>query len=224
MPDYRPLGEFLDSGLILPISGTRYRVEAPSARTVLTIYRDLFDDNHPRTRDAEMVHVALVLGSAWKQMLADQVPEALALRAGQAAVAVYTAGADTAITFWSTGGFDDPTPAPAQPVDPFDDSAPGTYGPTDPGGGPYRAEYGDREWYNPPHFAPAFRNEPRPGAVTWRDILGHWSALELDFQQMGVDLEAVIDHRTWRWFELRIHELVANPRSRLKRAIENGAS
>jgi hypothetical protein len=224
VPSFRPLGEFLDSGLILPIDGVRYRVEAPSVTAVLQVYRDLFDDDFERTRDSELVHIALILGNAWKHMIDDGVPEALAIRAGQAALAVYTAGADVAITYWSTGRFDtDPEPAVVS-TDPFDDSAPGTYGAHDPGGGPYRAEYGDREWYNPPNFAPAFRNEPRPGAVTWRDILGHWNALEMDLQQMGIDLEGVAGYRSWRWFEIRIHELIANPRSRLKRAIENGAS
>ncbi|WLP90259.1 hypothetical protein [Gordonia sp. NB41Y] len=36
-------------------------------------------------------------------------------------------------------------------------------------------------------------------------LLDHWSAIELDLQTAGIDVESgILAERTWRWLELRI--------------------
>lgn len=56
--------------------------------------------------------------------------------------------------------------------------------------------------------------------VKWEDILNAWAAIETDLHQVfGVDVESgVLAHRTWRWLNLRITDLINQP-SRLRTAL-----
>ncbi|MHD0300099.1 hypothetical protein RCF19_29770 [Rhodococcus qingshengii] len=56
--------------------------------------------------------------------------------------------------------------------------------------------------------------------LSWKDILGEWTALELDFQDWGIDLESgVLKERSWRWMQARIVGLIAKPDSKLRAAL-----
>lgn len=57
--------------------------------------------------------------------------------------------------------------------------------------------------------------------LTWIDILGEWASIELDFQDWNIDLESgVLKERSWRWLDRRIYGLIANPESRLHKALQ----
>ncbi|MGW6658834.1 hypothetical protein [Rhodococcus sp. NPDC055024] len=57
--------------------------------------------------------------------------------------------------------------------------------------------------------------------LSWPDILGEWASIELDFQDWNIDLESgVLKERSWRWMNRRIFGLVANPESRLHKALK----
>ncbi|WP_155291588.1 hypothetical protein [Rhodococcoides fascians] len=46
--------------------------------------------------------------------------------------------------------------------------------------------------------------------------------LEIDFANpfiYGIDLEACLDTRSWRWFRLRLIALLGNPASKLKNVL-----
>lgn len=108
-----------------------------------------------------------------------------------------------------------PTPEPergGEPV-PQDLSAPGTYGPDDPGGGPYDEVTGIREWYDAkPVGAPADETVER----TFADILEHWTAIELDLDTNGHDIESgILETRSWRWLKLRIQHYATTPGTQL---------
>lgn len=47
--------------------------------------------------------------------------------------------------------------------------------------------------------------------------------LELDFQDWGIDLEAILAHRTWRWFQMRVLKILGDPTSRLHRVLTKKA-
>jgi hypothetical protein len=97
-------------------------------------------------------------------------------------------------------------------------SAPGTYGPDDPGGGPFVESSGVREWYNLPTAKPATRQTRLD--LTVRAVLTAWAAIELDLQDLGIDVESgVLDQRTWRWLWTRVLGLIANPHTRLHKAL-----
>lgn len=226
--------EFLDPGFRVPIGGTEYRVESPSASAVLRLHRQLADPAaDQRTVGNELERIRPLLGATWDVLVRDGVAELKVLRLGRALVANYAANADVAVTYWRTGSFD--TSTATRTVDEFQckcknecDGAltckPGTYGPLDPGGGPYSVEFGDRAWYLPMYNAPALggRKTAEQQTISWSDILECWTQLELDFQSIySVDLDTdILDHRSWRWFELRVGDLVHTPHSRLRRALD----
>jgi hypothetical protein len=84
----------------------------------------------------------------------------------------------------------------------------------DPGGGPIDPDTGLREWYNP---------DPEEGSeITWGDLLSRWNLIEDDLHQFyGIDLEqpGLLRARTWRWLRVRIIGLLAEPKTRLFRAL-----
>ena len=43
--------------------------------------------------------------------------------------------------------------------------------------------------------------------------------LELDFQDMGIDLEGIMEQRTWRWFRIRVLRILGDRRTRLHRVL-----
>ena len=89
--------------------------------------------------------------------------------------------------------------------------APGTYGADDPGGGPYDPGSGVRDWFNPT----AQETKTGAGKATWSTILSHWAAIELDLDDRGHDIEALLHARTWRWLRMRIRDIAATPGTRL---------
>lgn len=204
--------EFLDPDLVLPIGGTGYRVESLTAREGLAL-RLLLLDGGPGDRNAELAHLSRILGDTLAQMRADGVKWPEIVHAGRTAVLHFGVSAEAAESHWNT------EVAPDELVE-QDLSLPGTYGPDDPGGGEYLPEFGIRAWYNDLSRAPSAKsgNELR---ATWPDILDAWAAVEIDFQDWGIDLESgVLDERSWRWMNQRIWALVASPASRLHRSLK----
>lgn len=55
--------------------------------------------------------------------------------------------------------------------------------------------------------------------ASWLDILDQWVSLEMDFQDRGLDLEDLLDKRTWRWFCIRTMTYVVDPDTRIHRAL-----
>ncbi|HFG8807619.1 TPA: hypothetical protein ACGIY5_000971 [Corynebacterium striatum] len=94
----------------------------------------------------------------------------------------------------------------------------GAYGDDDTGGGPYDPETGLRDWYAP---TPAEAQKP-VGAqqISWLQILEAWNAIECDLHTIyHIDVESGdLQHRTWRWLEIRIADLINQP-SRLRQAL-----
>ena len=51
-------------------------------------------------------------------------------------------------------------------------------------------------------------------------ILGYWGLVESDFQEIySTDLSEVLDHKTWRWVQVRIGGLFSSENSRLRRTL-----
>lgn len=72
-----------------------------------------------------------------------------------------------------------------------------------------------RDWYN---AAPA---EPATATVSWDHIFTCWRSVELDFHaRYRADFGAgILEHRSWRWFEMRVADLLADNTSRTARAV-----
>ena len=227
--------EWLDSGLILPIGGREFRVEPPSALTVLRLHRRLAGSDHSWTATEERSEIERVLGRTWNEMADAGVPELKAIHAGRTAITHFADSAANALATWRFQKIPDQT-APAAPVrrqpsiygvDP-DDSVdpPGTINEMDPGGGPYRPEFGDRIWYSPPEMAPAYNRQAKNDddlQISWTDILEAWDAICIDFQMSPWNLDlssGVLDQRPWQWLAVRLQVILGEPHSRTRRTIE----
>lgn len=120
MPDYPDLDDFFDPCLRLPIGGTVYVIEPPSAVDLIRLRRMFVDANTRATHldridwqakvlgaawDAESEQYVGADGSVWAQMLADGVGGEQILRAGETALLHFGVNAGTAAVFW---GPDDP--------------------------------------------------------------------------------------------------------------------
>jgi hypothetical protein len=47
-------------------------------------------------------------------------------------------------------------------------------------------------------------------AVSWPELLAHWSLLEYSFHSaLGIDLEDVWRRKSWRWFTVRVKHLLS---------------
>lgn len=79
----------------------------------------------------------------------------------------------------------------------------------------YDPATGTREWWNPT------ATQAKSGATkaTWSTIFSHWAAIELDLDDRGHDIEAVMHSRSWRWLRLRIGDIAATPGTRLHTAL-----
>lgn len=120
MPEYPDLDDFFDPCLRLPIGGTVYVIEPPSAMDVIRLRRMFVDTNARATSldrldwqakilgaewDAEGDQYVGADGSVWAQMLADGVGGEQILRAGETALLHFGVNPSTAVIFW---GPDDP--------------------------------------------------------------------------------------------------------------------
>ena len=101
------------------------------------------------------------------------------------------------------------------------DPRPRAYGDSDPGGGPPFPIPGAgpetpvlRQWYDP-------EAEEGPGAVSITSILEEWNAVETDMHHFyGVDVDSgILDHRSWRWFYIRLGRLLSEGESMLYRRL-----
>lgn len=219
MPDQ--FDEWLDSGLVLPIGGHEFRVESPSALTVLTLHHRR--ETQSVTEGTEREDIRLILGDTWQHMIDAEVAELSAYHAGRTALVHYLNSADAAIDVWT---FTPPTvaeePEPQQKrgpsikgVDP-DDSVdpPGTINDYDPGGGPYIPEMGIRMWAYPMEFAPAYSDQIADDheRAEWLDIFAAWECLELDFAHiLHLDLTPdLLADRPWRWFAVRLSRILGD--------------
>lgn len=219
--------EWLDSGVEFAIRGQGFRVEPPSALTVVRMHRLMLDGGQEWVKN-ERAEVRRLLGGAWGAMSDAGVAEQEALFAARAVVANYLDSAERALKEWT---LDQSEPKPVEPAGPIvvcgitlcaedGEEPPGTRGEFDPGGGRYDPKLGQREWYFPEKLAPAFQRKDDE-KCSWAEILGSWDAIELDFQSMGVDLTPdLLDARPWRWLAVRLAAILGNPNGRARRVIQ----
>lgn len=225
--------EWLDSGIVLTFTedGPEFRVEPPSALTVLRLRRRLVDDR-PLNDGVEHDAIIEILGDTWDRMAAAGIPELVAVHAGRAVLTRYLDSADSAIKVW-TFTPEEPTPEPEKPrgpsiygVDP-DDSVdpPGTINAYDPGGGPYMPDKGIRVWAYPMEFAPINQQQVEQDReherASWSDIFAAWEAVEVDFAQIfHCDITPeLLAARQWRWFAVRLTRVIGDPDSFSSRLI-----
>ncbi|WP_207842608.1 DUF7426 family protein [Williamsia soli] len=229
--------EWLDSGLILPIGGREFRVEPPSALTILRLHSLLADKEQRWTSTTERVEIERVLGGTWTEMVDAGVPELKALHAGRVAITHFTDSAANALATWKFQPIADRITTPEQApkrkptiwlvdtTDPMAEDPPGTINEMDPGGGPYRPEFGDRLWYRPAKDAPAYQPPKKDDDldIQWSDILDAWDAVCVDFHMhpWNIDLSSgVLDERPWQWLAVRLQVILGEPNSRSRRTIE----
>lgn len=227
--------EWLDSGLILPIGGREFRVEPPSALTILRLHRLMAEKKRRWTSATERAEIERVLGHTWNEMSTAGVPELKALHAGRVAITHFTDSAENALATWKFEPIPDRAEPPVAPkrkptiwlvdtTDPSVEDPPGTINDMDPGGGPYRPEYGDRLWYGPQEAAPAYQPKKADDIdIRWTDILDAWDAVCVDFQMSpwNIDLSSgVLDDRPWQWLAVRLQIILGDPSSRARRTIE----
>lgn len=77
-----------------------------------------------------------------------------------------------------------------------------------------------RDWYNNP---PKPSGPPGP-ELTWKILLSHWRAIELDlhrFYHVDVEEPGLLKARSWRWLETRILGVIGNE-GHLVRALTRG--
>lgn len=205
-------GEFVDPSLSLVYRKVEYRVASPSAWEGLRLRRLLEDID--KVNDEK--EIRKILAPIWDKLAADKVDRDIVYHMGRTALAHFGRGPEAGLALWTFGR----SLELAAPASPIDESAPGFMGPSDPGGGPIvDRKRMIRRWFNPPTLA------PKPVAlegvtVQWADIFKCWNEVELDFATRGYDLESDILHaRSWRWFEIRVHDIARSPSTRLYRAI-----
>jgi len=218
--------EWLDSGLTFPYRGVEYRVEPPSALTVLTLHRTRTDGhlNDGVERDA----VQRILGATWDAMVADGVPATAVLHIGRTALTHYLDSAESARLTWK---FESTPEKPAaekrdgpsiKGVDP-DDSVdpPGTINEYDPGGGPYIPDMGIRVWAYPMEYAPAFQKRPDTDAPTWTELFEVWDAVDIDFQTLlRIDLAPTwLESVPWQRFSVRLAVILGDQSSLTRRLL-----
>jgi hypothetical protein len=88
------------------------------------------------------------------------------------------------------------------------------------GRGDYDEETGIWEWYEIPD-AEIQRLETQANGVTWDALLTHWSAIEADLQDRGIDVDdtTLMASRSWRWLRVRITGLLADRTTRISQAL-----
>ena len=76
-----------------------------------------------------------------------------------------------------------------------------------------------RDWYNAATESAATQSIP----VTWNHVFTCWRALELDFhERFRADFgDGVLDRRPWRWFAIRVEDLLNTKTSRLATAVRD---
>jgi hypothetical protein len=115
---YKDLEEFFDPDLYLPIGGTRYRVESPTAFDGLRLRKRLLTGG--RLVDKEEVdEIRKLLGDTLSQMQADGVKWPEIVHAGRTALLHYAVSAEAAQIHWdheNSGGEDPGNPLPPEPV------------------------------------------------------------------------------------------------------------
>lgn len=75
-----------------------------------------------------------------------------------------------------------------------------------------------RDWYLDDTPTPA---TPTRAAVTWEHIFTCWKAVEVDFHHyFHADFgDGILHRRTWRWFSIRIAQLLSDNNSQLAAAL-----
>ena len=214
--------DWLDPGVSFTIGGREFRVESPSALTVLRWHRLALDDGGADAAG----EVRRALGATWGVLNDAGVAEAAVLHAGRAVIANYLDSADRALAVW-TMRRDEPAKPPERPTHVHgiellpEEDPPGTLGPDDPGGGRYNRRTKVRDYYFPPEWAPSYQAKLNP-TVKWGDILAAWDAVLIDFDTRGHDLTTeFLDSRPWHWLAVRLAAVLADPTSRTSRYIES---
>lgn len=121
---FRDLDEFFDSSLRLPVRGKTYVIPSPDARTGLWCQRiialagkakdgELTDDDAAQLKlddEEERNLFERLLGPAFEEMLADNLPWEHVKHCGMTALMWAAGNTDQAEAYWSSGG--DPKAAP----------------------------------------------------------------------------------------------------------------
>jgi hypothetical protein len=167
----------------------------------------------PSIPDPELSFEEQLLGPAYAEMLADNVPDDYLVFCARTIFIKLAYGEEYAERWWRSGGHPEAGGGggtePGRPQANWRDQ----YG---------RGRYDDRtglyEWYDIP---PQERPSSRGRQVAWRDILTHWQLVEADLHSAyGIDVEDrdLMRRRSWRWLEARIVGLLAAD-TRLHRAL-----
>lgn len=98
-----PYEEFAAEPLAFPIGGKVYTVPPMGMREGLLLQRVINGDDHSLDDAPAEDGWRLVLGSAWDEMVADNVPMAAMARAGLCAMADFQHGRDVAEATWKAG-------------------------------------------------------------------------------------------------------------------------
>ncbi|AOE44293.1 tail assembly chaperone [Gordonia phage Eyre] len=228
--------EWLDSSttVVLGKDDREFRVEPPSALTMIAIHRQAVDGLEALTDYEERQAIISVLGRTWQEMAEHGIPDLVAQHAGRAVLVRYLDSADAALNVWT---FQPPkaeaAPVPERPavsilgVAPDDaKDPPGTINDYDPGGGPYDPVRGIRVWAYPMEFAPVNQQQKasemdEAERATWSDIFEQWDAIEIDFATiLRIDLSpALLAAQSWRWFEVRLSRVLGDPDTLTSRLI-----
>jgi hypothetical protein len=89
--------------LEFPIGGKRYRVPDLDYRAMLTMQKIRAGESTEYDNAPAEVTWRLVMGSAWDEMIADNVPAEAIGRAGLATLAYFEQGIETAEAIWESG-------------------------------------------------------------------------------------------------------------------------
>lgn len=104
----------------MPIGGTGYRVESPTAREGLRLRLLLLDGDATLGNDAEVAELRKLMGDTLEQMAADGISWPEIVHAGRTALLHYAVSADVAAKHWALGADD-----PGNPIPPAPPTAPG---------------------------------------------------------------------------------------------------
>lgn len=184
--------------LRLPYRGTCFEVPAATIAAgwdVVLLEEQDFDDPNLRS---------LVLGTALEQMDAARVPDDYIRRAARAAVAMIAGGLEYAERTWNVD--EDGIPLDdAPPMEGLEALDQYGQGERDPLTGLYEF-YADL-----PASAGAIHEDGGGESVSWAKLAEVLDVVEYCFHaDLGIDLAAVWDTASWRWFAVRLRGLLAS--------------
>ena len=206
MSELKELGTFLEPVLAIPFRGKVYNVQAVDAETGLRLQKmlatgikaaqeqDVSPEEIQLVSDAEELgFYESLLGDTYTELTEAKVPYQALKMIGSAVMLWTVQDFEKAAEFWRAEG-KSAAPnrcAPNGDPDPY-------------GRGEYNPETGLSDYYEYPEGT----GKGRP----WKDILIHWSLIEADLQDAGIDTgSGILRQRSWAWLAVRIAGLLNKP-------------